>query len=186
MFSSSKTNFFYHASKVYNVVTILSLQFMVHVMLFPTVNVLYFYVQCPIWLFSAVPLFSAFPYAAWVYFEWFWDSFSYPYFILVSLLFFTIHMGCITIVRFVYCRIFAASFLTTFLSSEIVTSISIRVPFSLSWIMMSGLLFGVVPPFCTFWFHNMVTLNSGRVSTDFSRSSHQCSLYNNITPSFLA
>ena len=155
-------------------------------MLFPTVNVLYFYVQCPIWLFSAVPSFSAFPYAARVYFERFWDRFSYPYFIMVSLLFFTIQMGCITIERFVHCITSSASFLTTFLSPEIATSISIHVPFSLSRIMMSGLLLGVVPPFCTCWFHNMVTLPSGLVSTNFSRNSYQCSLYNNITPSFFA
>jgi hypothetical protein len=47
---------------------ILSLPFMVHLMLFPMLNVLYFTlelpevrVQYPIWLLSAVPLFRAFP-----------------------------------------------------------------------------------------------------------------------------
>jgi len=99
--------------------------------------------------------------------------------------FFTIHMGCITIVRFVYFRILSASFLTTFLSPEIATPINIHVLFLLSRIMMSGLLLGVVPPFCTCWFHNMVTLPSGLVSIDFSTSSYHCSLHN-ITPIFLA
>jgi hypothetical protein len=52
-----------HASRVISVANILPLQFMVHVMLFPMLNVLYFCVstfrelrvQCPIWLFSVVP-----------------------------------------------------------------------------------------------------------------------------------
>ena len=57
---------------------------------------------------------------------------------------FTFHMRCISIVRSLYFRIFSASFLTTFLSPEIATSINIHVPFSLSWIMMSGLLLRIV------------------------------------------
>ena len=50
---------------------------------------------------------------------------------------FTFHMRCITIERS-YFRIFSASFLITFLSPEIATSINIHVPFSLSRIIMSG------------------------------------------------
>ena len=46
---------------------------------------------------------------------------------------FTFHMGCISIVR-----IFSASFLITFLSPEIATSINIHVPFSLSRILLSS------------------------------------------------
>jgi hypothetical protein len=34
-----------HVSRVYNVAAVLQLQFMVHVMLFPTINVLYFYIS---------------------------------------------------------------------------------------------------------------------------------------------
>jgi len=51
-----------HVSNVYNVAAILCLQFMVHIILLPMLNVLYFYVvlpevcvQSPTWLFSVVP-----------------------------------------------------------------------------------------------------------------------------------
>jgi hypothetical protein len=47
-------------------------------------------------------------------------------------------------VRSLYFKIFSASFLITFLSPEIATSINIHVPFSLSRIIISGLLFGIV------------------------------------------
>ena len=50
---------------------------------------------------------------------------------------FTFHMCCISIVRSLYVRVFSASFLITFLSPEIATSINIHVPFSLSRIIMS-------------------------------------------------
>ena len=53
---------------------------------------------------------------------------------------FTFHMGFISIVRSLYFRIFSAYFLITFLSPEIATSINIHVPFSLSRIIMSGLV----------------------------------------------
>jgi hypothetical protein len=46
-------------------------------------------------------------------------------------------------VRSLYFRIFSASFLITFLSPEITTSINIHVLFSLSRIIMSALLFVV-------------------------------------------
>ena len=71
---------------------------------------------------------------------------------------FTFHMRCISTVRSLYFRILSASFLITFLSPEIATSINIHVPFSLSRIIMSGLLMGIVLPVCTCWFHYMVTL----------------------------
>ena len=57
---------------------------------------------------------------------------------------FTFHMRCISIVRSLYFRIFSASFLITFLSPEIATSINIHVLFPLSRIIMSGLLLGMV------------------------------------------
>ena len=57
---------------------------------------------------------------------------------------FTFHMRYISIVRSWYFRVFSASFLITFLSPEIATSINIHVPFSLSRIIMSGLLLGIV------------------------------------------
>ena len=57
---------------------------------------------------------------------------------------FTFHMRCISIVKSLYFKTFSASFLITFLSPEIATSINIHVPFSLSRIIMSGLLLGIV------------------------------------------
>jgi hypothetical protein len=42
-----------------------------------------------------------------------------------------------------------------------------HVPSSLSRIIMSGLLLGIVLPVRTFWFHNMVKLPSWLLSTDF-------------------
>ena len=71
---------------------------------------------------------------------------------------FTFHMRCISIVRSIYFRIFSASFLFKFLSPEIATSNKIHVPFSLSRIIISGLLLGIVLSVCICWFHNMVTL----------------------------
>ena len=93
----------------------------------------------------------------------------------------TFHMWCISILRSLYFRIFSASFLITFLSPEIATSINIHDPFSLSKIIMSGLLFGIVLSVCTCWFQNMVTLPPWLVSTDFGTCSYQCFL-SNCTP----
>ena len=47
-------------------------------------------------------------------------------------------MRYISSVRSLYFRIYSASFLITFLSPKIATSINIHVPFSLSRIIMSG------------------------------------------------
>jgi hypothetical protein len=49
-------------------------------------------------------------------------------------------MRCISIVRSLYFKIFSSSFLITFLSLEIATSIYMHVPFLLSRIIMPGLL----------------------------------------------
>ena len=64
---------------------------------------------------------------------------------------FTFHMHCISIVRSLYFKIFLASFLITFLSPEIATSINMHVPFSLSWIIMSGLLLGIYYYYYYYW-----------------------------------
>jgi hypothetical protein len=42
-----------------------------------------------------------------------------------------------------------------------------HVPFSLSRIIMSGLLLGIVLSVCTCWFHSMVTFPPWVVYTDF-------------------
>jgi len=91
---------------------------------------------------------------------------------------FTFHMRCISTVRSLYFRIFSASFLITFLSPQIATSINIHVPFSLSQIIMSGLLCGTVLLVCTCWFHNMVTLPPSLVSAHFATCSYRCFLSN--------
>jgi len=87
---------------------------------------------------------------------------------------FTSHMRCISIVRFLYVRIFSASFLITFLSPEIATSINIHVFFSLLRIILPGLLSGMILSLCTCWFHSMVTLPPWIVSTDFGTYLYQC------------
>ena len=56
----------------------------------------------------------------------------------------TFYMRFISNVRSLYFRIFSATFLITFLSPEFATSINIHVLFSLSRIIMSGLLLGMV------------------------------------------
>jgi hypothetical protein len=70
---------------------------------------------------------------------------------------FTSHMHWISVIRSLYFRILSTSFLITFLSPHIATSINIHVPFSLPWIMVSSLLLGIVLSFGTCWFHIMVT-----------------------------
>jgi hypothetical protein len=57
---------------------------------------------------------------------------------------FTFHMCYISIVRYLYFKIFSASCLITFLSPQIATSINIHVIFSLSRIMVSGFVVVVV------------------------------------------
>jgi hypothetical protein len=63
---------------------------------------------------------------------------------------FTFHMRCISIVRSLYFRIFYPSFLITFLFLEIARSINTHVFFSLSQIILSGMLLGMVVSVCTF------------------------------------
>ena len=65
----------------------------------------------------------------------------------------TFHMHWISVIRTLYFRILSTSFLITFLSPDIATSINIHVPFSLSRIMMSILLLGLVLSVGTCWFH---------------------------------
>jgi hypothetical protein len=85
---------------------------------------------------------------------------------------FTFYMCCISILSSLYFRNFSTSLLITFLSPEIATSINIHVLFSLSRIIMSGLLLGLVLSVWTCWFHSMVTLPPWPVSTDFGTCSY--------------
>ena len=117
-------------------------------------------------------------YVAHIFSKWLWNSPSRPYYYWYHLLFFTFHMRCISVLRSLYFRIFSACFLITFLSPEITTFINIHVPFSLSRLIMSGLLLGIVLSVYTCWFHSMVTLPSWLFSTDFGTCSYQCFLSN--------
>ena len=148
---------------MYSVAAILLLLFMVLISLVSLLNLLYFYIST-FRSMCAVPnmavfwssLTSCFPGMLLTYFL---NDFEIvplaP--IITSIIFgFTFQMRCISIVF--YFRTFLASFLITFLSPEIATSINIHVPFSLSRIIMSGLLLGIVLSVCICWFHNMVTL----------------------------
>ena len=72
---------------------------------------------------------------------------------------FTFHMRCIYIVRSLYFRILSASFLITFLSPEIATSINIHVSFSLSRIIIIIIIInfhGLEPKVCPYlnWLRN--------------------------------
>ena len=87
---------------------------------------------------------------------------------------FTFHMRYISIVRSLYFRIFSASFLITFLSPEIATSINIHVPFSLSRIIMSGLLLGIVLSVCACWFHLLLLLLLLCTGTDWCMPAPFC------------
>ena len=121
-------------------------------------------------------------YVARVFSKWLWNSPSRPYYYWQHLCF---HMPCISIVRSLDFRIFSASFLITFLSPEIATSINIHVPLLLSQIKMSGLLLRIVLSVCSCWFHNMVTLLPWLVSTDSGTCSYQC-FFVQLYPCFLA
>jgi len=96
----------------------------------------------------------------------------------------TFHMSCSSIARSFYFRIFSASFLITFLSPKIAKSINIHVTFSLSRIIMSGLLLGVVLSVCTCWFHNMLTLPPWLVSLILTLV--HTSVFVQLYPCFLA
>ena len=65
---------------------------------------------------------------------------------------FAFHMRWISIVRSLYFRTLPSSFLITFLSPEIATSVNIHVPFLSSRIRKSCLLLAMVLSVCTRWF----------------------------------
>jgi len=109
-------------------------------------------------------------YVVHVFPKWLWNGPSRAYYYWNHLCFYIPHA------LYFYFRIFSASFLITFLSPEIAASINIHVLFSLSRIIMSGLLLRMVLSVWTCWFHSMVTLPPWPVSTDFGTCSYQCFL----------
>ena len=80
---------------------------------------------------------------------------------------FALHLPCISIVRSLFFIIFQASFLITFLSPEIATSINIHVPFSLSRITMF-----------------IIIISSSSSSSSSNRSSNTRSGSNTSSPCF--
>ena len=134
------TNYF---PREYNVAAILLLLFMVFKSLVSVLNLLYFYIST-FRSMCAVPNMDVFWssltscffwYVAYVFSKWLWNSPSRPYYYWYHLCFYNPHA------LYFYCkifilRIFSPSFLITFLSPEIATSINIHVPFSLSRITM--------------------------------------------------
>ena len=145
-----------YVPREYNVAAILFLLFMVLISLVPVLNLLRFYISifrsmCAVSNMAVFcsSLTSCFPGMLLTYFRNDFEIVPVTPIITGITFVFTSHMRCISIVRSLYFRIFSVSFLNTFLSPEIATSINIHVPISLSRIMMSGLLLGIVLSVCT-------------------------------------
>ena len=147
-----------YVPREYSVAAILLLLFMVLISLVSLLNILYFYIStfrsmCAVpnmavfWSSST----SCFPVMLLTYFLNDFELVPVAPIITDITFVFTFHMRCIYFVRSLYFLIFSACFLITFLSPEIATSINIHVPFSLSRIIMSGLLLGIVLSVCTCW-----------------------------------
>ena len=145
-----------YAPREYSVAAVLLLLFMAFISLVLVLNILYFYIST-FRIICSVPnmavfcssLTSCFPGMLLTYFLKEFEIVPVAPIITGITFVFTFHMRCISIVRSLYFRIFSASFLITFLSPEIATSINIHVPFSLSRIIMSGLLLEIVLSVCT-------------------------------------
>jgi len=149
----------------YSVAAILFLLFVVFISLVAVLNLLYFYIStsrsmCPAPSMAVFcsSLTSCFLGMLLTYFLNYFEIVPVAPIITGIMFVFTFHMRCISIVRSLYFRFFSSSFSITFLSPEIATSINIHVPFSLSRIIMSGLLLGIDISVCICWFHNMVTI----------------------------
>ena len=135
-----------YVPREYSVAAILLLLFMVLISLVPVLNLLYFYIST-FRSMCAVPNMAVFhtsltTYIPGMLFTYFLNEFEIVpvAHIITGIAFaFTFHVRSISIVRSLYFIIFSASYLITFLSLEIATSINIHFLFSLSRIIMSGL-----------------------------------------------
>ena len=172
----------------YSVAAILLLLFMVLISLVPVLNLLYFYIStfrsmCAVTNIAVFcsSLTSCFPGMLLTYFLNDFEIVPVAPIITVITSVFTFHMRCISIVKVFIFYNLLGFFFNHISVSWIATSINIHVPFSLSRIIMSGLLLEIVLSVCTCWFHNMVTLPPWLVSTDFGTCSYQCFL-SNCTP----
>ena len=149
----------------YSVAAILLLLFMVLISLVLVLNLLFYYIStfrsmcaAPNMAVFCSSLTSWFPGMLLTYFLNDFEIVPVAPVITGITFVFTFHMRCISIVRSLYFKILSASFLITFLSPEIATCINIHVPFSLSRIILYGLLLGIVLSVCICWSHIMVTL----------------------------
>jgi hypothetical protein len=113
----------------YNIAAVLSLQYLTHVILFPVIHILYFYIRT-LWSMCAVSSMAVFCnplmlcFANMLFRYCLNDSEVVrvgPIITGVSFIF-TFHIHCVYIVRYLYFKIFFASFLLTFLSPEIARS----------------------------------------------------------------
>ena len=128
-----------YVPREYSVVAILLLLFMVFISLVPLLTLLYFYIST-FRSMCAVPnmtvfcssFTSCFPGMLLTYFLNDFEIVPVAPIITGTTFVFTFHTHCISIVRSLHFRILSASFLITFLSPEIATSINIHVPSSLS------------------------------------------------------
>ena len=73
---------------------------------------------------------------------------------------FKFHLGCISTVKSLYLKIFSAALLITFLYAGILMSIKRHIPFSLSLIIIFGLLLGRFGKLPLLKIYNMVILPS--------------------------
>ena len=145
-----------HVPRGYIVAAILCLLFMVPLCLVPALALLFFHIST-FRSMCAVPNMAVFCSSLTSWFPDMWltyflnDLEAVPVTQIITgiTLVLTFHMRCISIVRSLYFKIFSASFLITCLSPGIATSINMHVLFSLSRIIMSGLLLGIVLSVCT-------------------------------------
>jgi hypothetical protein len=135
----------------YSIAAILLFLFMVHTSLAPVLNLLHFYIST-FQSMCAVPNMAVFcsPLISWIpgtLLRYFLNDFQMvpvdPIYYWYHICFYVLHA------LYFYCKVFIfqnilGSFLITFLSPGIATSINIHVLFSLSLIMMSRLLLGMV------------------------------------------
>ena len=149
-------------------------------MLFPMLNVLCFYVSSsrgmcamPNMAVFCISSVSCFPGMLLRYFLNRFQTVPVAPIITGITFVFTFPLRCVSIVRSLYFRISFTSFLITFLSPEISTSINTHVPFSLLRILMFDLLLGMSLSVLACRFINVIALPSRLVSTDFGTCPHQ-------------
>ena len=177
-----------HISRVYIVAAVLYLQFVLHVMLFrPWTTFCTFTsalsavrVQCPVRLFFCSSLISCFPDMLLRY--RLSDCEMVPVApIITGITFaFTFHMRWECIMMSLYFKPFSTSFLITFLSPGIATSIIMHIPCLLSRITMSGLLLGIY----YYYYYSLLSYSLGHVLQQFSFVVHYAIMRCHIAHSF--